>query len=94
MLFQNQEEKESLIQKASERGLISYKGGWYSVLNRYKIQGKNNLLNRLDNESISNSLLDFLAVDQKIINDLNKRILELEQEIQALHEEAAEDDLE
>lgn len=93
MLFQNQEEKESLIQKASERGLISYKGGWYSVLNRYKIQGKNNLLNRLDNESISNSLLDFLAVDQKIINDLNKRILELEQEIQALHEEAAEDDL-
>ena len=93
MLFQNQEEKESLIQKASERGLISYKGGWYSILNRYKIQGKNNLLNRLDNESISNSLLDFLAVDQKIINDLNKRILELEQEIQALHEEAAEDGL-
>ena len=89
MLFQNQEEKESLIQKASERGLISYKGGWYSILNRYKIQGKNNLLNRLDNESISNSLLDFLAVDQKIINDLNKRVLELEQEIQALHEEAA-----
>ena len=89
MLFQNQEEKESLIQKASERGLISYKGGWYSLFNRYKIQGKNNLLNRLDNESISNSLLDFLAVDQKIINDLNKRVLELEQEIQALHEEAA-----
>ena len=93
MLFQNQEEKENKKKKASERGLISYKGGWYSVLNRYKIQGKNNLLNRLDNESISNSLLDFLAVDQKIINDLNKRILELEQEIQALHEEAAEDDL-
>lgn len=89
MLFQNQEEKESLIQKASERGLISYKGGWYSLLNRYKIQGKNNLLNCLDNEAISNSLLDFLAVDQKIINDLNKRVLELEQEIQALHEEAA-----
>lgn len=89
MLFQNQEEKESLIQKASERGLISYKGGWYSLLNRYKIQGKNNLLNCLDNESISNSLLDFLAVDQKIIDDLNKRVLELEQEIQSFRDEAA-----
>lgn len=68
MLFQNQEEKESLIQKASERGLISYKGGWYSLLNRYKIQGKNNLLNCLDNEAISNSLLDFLTVDPHYAN--------------------------
>ena len=89
MLFQNQEEKESLIQKASERGLISYKGGWYSLLNRYKIQGKNNLLNCLDNESISNSLLDFLAVDEKIINDLNKKVAELEKEIETFYEDAS-----
>ena len=89
MLFQNQEEKENKKKKASERGLISYKGGWYSVLNRYKIQGKNNLLNRLDNESISNSLLDFLAVDEKIINDLNKKVAELEKEIETFYEDAS-----
>lgn len=84
-----QGDREDIVQKAIDRGLISLNGNWYSLYNKYKFQGKHNLLNIFNDSHYYQPLLDFLSIDEEIIKDLKNQIKILESEIESLHEDAA-----